>query len=142
MKKTTLAMIIMGFLMMLISSCTKENGPQVGISTDPYGGIIVQLNWGGSGYYYPNYPNGYPSSVSSFIGYITSKPSDPTRITICNKYGTPICIASCISAQWQSANQFFALAQSLNYPPYIAVKILVQKNTMTYAGDEFFVAGY
>jgi hypothetical protein len=49
MKKTTLAMIIMGFLMMLISSCTKENGPQVGISTDPYGGIIVQLNWGGSG---------------------------------------------------------------------------------------------
>lgn len=147
MKKSThvpwWAIALIALIMASFSSCSKSNGPEVSIATDPYGGIMVNLNWGGYGYYYPNYSNGYPSSANTFIGYIASKPgNDPTRITICNKNGVPICVASCMSGQWQQANQFFLFAQNANYPPFLAVKIFVQKNTMTNAPNEFFVVGY
>lgn len=123
-----------------LTSCSKDNGLGGSVGVD-LGGVQIVLSWGNtgaSGYYYGNTPR----YSDIFVGYIAARPTDPNRIPICTQAGVPFCTASCTSFQWQEANYFFNVAQNVTYPPFRPVLIKRVRNTMTTAGDDFYIIGY
>lgn len=123
-----------------LPSCSKDNGLGGTVGVD-IGGVQIVLSWGNTnttGYYYGN----LPQYSNVFVGYIAARPMDPNNIPICTSGGVAFCTASCTSFQWQEANYFFTVAQSVTYPPIRPVLVKRVRNTITTAGDEFYIIGY